>query len=114
VSSAWASSWGKSWGNAWGLLTGQSTGGSHGWILQQFTKRPWELERKEVEAAYRRLVNHDVVEVKKVVKPFVHKERINWAELMVDVSAVEAIIRMEIKRLEDEEEEELLIMLLSY
>jgi hypothetical protein len=88
-------------------------GGGQGWVLQQFSKRPWELERKEVEAAYRRLVNNDVVAVKKVVKPFVHGDRINWTELMSDLKAVETIVKMEIKRLEDEEEEELLIMLLS-
>lgn len=124
MASAWGLSWARAWGNSWGLLTKPSVGGGggQGWVLQQFIKRPWEIEevdkRKIVKDAYRELVEMEVSGVAEVVAPFKVQSGIDWDRLVADVQAITALVLMDIrlkqKMDEDAEEEEMLILMLSY
>lgn len=124
MSSAWGLSWAKAWGNSWGLITKTQIGGGggQGWVLQQFIKRPWEIEeqdkKKIVKEAYQELVEMEVSGVKEIVAPYVHQSSIDWGALMKNVEAIKSIVLMDIRlkqKLEEEaEEEEALIWLLSY
>jgi len=124
MASAWGLSWAKAWGNSWGLLTKPSYGGGGGagWVLQQFIKRPWEIEevdkRKIVKEAYRELVEMEVFGVTELVAPFKEQRGIDWDKLLADLAVVKALVLMDIrlkqKMDEEAEEEEALILLLSY
>jgi hypothetical protein len=124
MASAWGQSWGRTWLNSWGLLTKPSIGGGGGagWVLQQFIKRPWEIDevdkRKIVKDAYRELVEMEVSGVAEVVAPYKVPQGIDWNRLLADVEAITALVLMDIrlkqKLDEDAEEEEMLILMLSY
>jgi len=124
MASSWGLSWARSWGNSWGLLTKPSYGGGggSGWVLQQFIKRPWEIpevdKRKIVKDAYRELVAMEVSGVTELVAPFRVPQGIDWTSLLADLAVVKSLVLMDIrlkqKMGEDAEEEEALILLLSY
>ena len=125
MASSWGLSWARAWGNSWGLLTKPSTGGGGGgagWVLQQFIKRPWEIEevdkRKIVKEAYRELVEMEVSGVTELVAPFKEQRGIDWDKLLADLAVVKALVLMDIrlkqKMDEEAEEEEMLILMLSY
>lgn len=124
MASAWGLSWARAWGNSWGLLTKPSVGGGGGagWVLQQFIKRPWEIEevdkRKIVKEAYRELVEMEVSGVTELVAPFKESRGIDWDKLLADLTVVKALVLMDIrlkqKMDEEAEEEEMLILMLSY
>jgi len=124
MASSWGLSWARAWGNSWGLLTKPSYGGGGGagWVLQQFIKRPWEIpevdKRKIVKEAYRELVEMEVSGVTELVAPFKEQRGIDWDKLLADLAVVKALVLMDIrlkqKMDEDAEEEEALILLLSY
>jgi hypothetical protein len=128
MASSWGLSWARAWGNSWGLLTtptpptGGGGGGGSGWVLQQFIKRPWEIpevdKRKIVKDAYRELVEMEVSGVTELVAPFRVPQGIDWTSLLADLATVKSLVLMDIrlkqKMDEDAEEEEALILLLSY
>jgi hypothetical protein len=124
MASSWGLSWARAWGNSWGLLTKPSYGGGggSGWVLQQFIKRPWEIEevdkRKIVKEAYRELVEMEVSGVTELVAPFKEPRGIDWDKLLADLEVVKALVLMDIrlkqKMDEEAEEEEMLILMLSY
>ena len=124
MSSAWGLSWAKAWGNSWGLIAKQSVGGGggRGWVLQQFIKRPWEIEeldkKKIIKEAYAELVEAEVSGVEELVEPYRDSNVIDWTALIADVKTAVALVLMDIrlkqKQDEDAEEEEALVWLLSY
>ena len=122
MASAWGKSWGLSWGNAWGLITGADThdGGDYyyRWWKKQHEKKPQKPELpqlQEVIEAVERTPERALAAVPQASKQFY----IDYTGLKTNLEAQrfvaeKILILMEQKRLEDEEEEAIEMLLLAY
>lgn len=117
MASAWGKSWGKAWGNAWGVITGADThdGGDYyyRWWKKQHEKKLPSI--KQVIEAVERTPEKALAAVPQAKKQF----NIDYTGLKTNLKAQrfvaeQILILMELKRLEDEEEEAIEMLLLTY
>lgn len=116
--SAWGLSWGRSWANAWGVISQADThdGGDYyyKWWKKQHEKKQPQLE--EIIEAVKRTPEQAIKAVPEAKQVF----NIDYTGLKNNLQAQQFIakkisIMLELKRLEDEEEERAIeMLLLSY
>lgn len=115
--SAWGSSWKLSWLNSWGSVGGADThdGGDYyyKWWKKQHEKKPPKIE--EIIEAVQRTPEQALKAVPEARTAF----KIDYTGLKTNLEAQRFIakrisIMLEIKRLEDEEEAAIEMLLLSY
>lgn len=118
MNNSWGLSWGRSWANAWGVISQADThdGGDYyyKWWKKQHEKKQPQLE--EIIEAVKRTPEQALKAVPEVKAQF----NIDYSGLKTNLEAQRFIakrlsIMLELKRLEDEEEERAIeMLLLSY
>ena len=113
---AWGKSWGLSWGKAWGFSSAIDThdGGDYyyRWWKRQHEKKPPKLE--QVIEAVQRTPERALAAVPEAKKQF----NIDYTGLKTNIEAQQFVakqilILMELKRLEEEEEQAIEMLLLA-
>lgn len=117
MNNSWGLSWGRSWANAWGASTQPDThdGGDYyyKWWKKQHEKKPPQLE-EIIEA-----VQRTPAQALKAVPEAKTEFNIDYTGLKTNLEAQRFIakrisIMLELRRLEDEEEAAIELLLLSY
>lgn len=121
MASAWGKSWGLSWLNSWGPVGGQDT---HDGGASEYYYKWWRKlhEKKKAEPTLEEVIEavqeNPVEALKAVPQAKKHFQEIDYSAIrnnaiMQEFIAKQILIKIELKRLEDEENDFIEMLLLS-